>query len=96
MKKHENPTSPENLVADILNRKIYLKNISDKAINAIKELGASQDKISGRPVWLISYNDDHELAKKLHELNELGFLFIGEPAGWPPLRYLIKSEKKIS
>ena len=47
MNKHENLNSPENLVSDILNHKIYLKNISDKSIDALEEIGASQKQIAG-------------------------------------------------
>jgi len=48
MNKHENPTSPENLVADILNHKIYLKNISNTSIKAVEKIGAFQKQIAGR------------------------------------------------
>ncbi|HKI54989.1 MAG TPA: hypothetical protein VJ987_12755 [Anaerolineales bacterium] len=95
MNKHENLNSPENLVSDILNHKIYLKNISDISVNAIEEeIGAFQKQIAGRTVWLITFTNDSELAKKLHELNELGFLFIGEPAGWPPAEIFDRIRKK--
>ena len=94
MNKYEDPTSPENLVADIINHKIYLKKVSDNVINALEKIGASQDKIADQPVWLIKFTDDHELAKKLHDLNELGFLFIGEPAGWPPAEIFDQTRKK--
>jgi hypothetical protein len=84
MSKSEQPLFPQNFVSNILNHKIYLENMEDQSITAVKKIGAFQDKIAGRPVWLINYAGDDELAKKLHELNEIGFLFVGEPAGWPP------------
>jgi len=94
MSQYKQPHSPQNYVADILNHKIYLNNISDQVIDAIKEIGAFQDEITGQPVWLIHYGNDKELAEKLHELNKLGFLFVGEPAGWPPAEVFDHIRKK--
>lgn len=84
MSKDEQRPSPQNLVVNILNHKVYLQNISADVMDAIKEIGAIEYEIAGRPVCSVEYSDDHELAKKLHHLNRLGFLFVGEPAGWPP------------
>lgn len=68
--------------------------MSSQVIDAVKEFGAFQKEIAGQPVWLINYADDEELAKKLHELNSLGFLFVGEPAGWPPAAVFDHIRKK--
>ncbi len=76
-------SSPQNLVTLIIDD-IYLKNISTDKIDAIREIGAHEEKDSGKTVWAIGYRDEHDLAAKLADLNRLGFLFVGEPAGWPP------------
>jgi hypothetical protein len=77
MKNNEPFSFPENLVADVVNHKIYLKNMSNQLVGATIEIGAFQDNIAGRSVWLIKYANDDELANKLRELCKLGFLFIG-------------------
>ena len=94
MNKSEDNSNPRNLVLDILGHKIYLENMSSEMIDAVKELGAFQKQIAGEPVWLINCADDQELVKKLHELNSLGFLFVGEPAGWPPAEVFDYFRKK--
>jgi hypothetical protein len=76
-------SSPQNLVTLIL-KNIRLENVSTNNIDRIKGIGAYEGKVSDKTVWILDYVDEHELAKKLHELNILGFLFVGEPAGWPP------------
>ncbi len=47
-------------------------------------IGTFQKKVAGELIWLINYVDDDDLAEKMHALNSLGFLFVGEPGGWPP------------
>ncbi len=94
MNKPEGRPNPQNLVVNILDDKIYLRNMSSEMIDAVKKIGAFQKQIAGEPVWLISCTDDDELAKKLHNLNSLGFLFVGEPAGWPPAEVFDYMRKK--
>jgi len=97
MSKSHQPPAPQNLVLDILNHKIYLENMTSQMIEAVKELGAFQKEVAGEPIWLINYDDDADLAKKLYELNNLGFLFVGEPGGWPPAEIFKKlREKKLT
>lgn len=91
---------PLNYVSAIVNHKmIYLRNVSEQAINNIKELGASRGpthKLTGLPDWIINCISEIDLAEKLEALNKLGFLFVDEPAGWPPaavFEYL--REKKL-
>jgi hypothetical protein len=92
--KSEEKFNPQNLVVNILGEKIYLKNMSSQMIDAIRELGAFQKEIAGEQVWLINCIDDEELTKKLHELNRMGFLFVGESAGWPPAEVFDYFRKK--
>jgi len=94
MSRSEQSPKPQNLVLDILNHKIYLENMSSQMVDVVREIGAFQKEIAGQSVWLINYADDNELAKRLHELNSLGFLFVGEPAGWPPAEVFDHIRKK--
>lgn len=52
-------------------------------VNTVKEMGAFQMAFQTELVWLIECTDDDELIKTLQELNRLGFLFTGAPAGYP-------------
>lgn len=94
MSNQESNLLPKNLVANIVNRKIYLKNISDQTLETIEEMGALLDEIAGRQYWIINYTDDQELARRLHDLNRLGFLFIGGQTGWPPAEVFDQIRKK--
>lgn len=94
MSKQESHLSPKDLVANIVNRKIYLKNISEQTLNTIKNLGALSDEIAGQQYWLIKYTNDQELAQNLHVLNQLGFLFIGGSTGWTPAAVFDHLRKK--
>lgn len=83
MNNYSEISSPPNLVT-LVTKTIRLENVSDPKIEAIKKIGAYEDKESERKAWLINYANENELANKLNELNKLNFLFVGEPAGWPP------------
>ena len=83
MSNYSESINPPNIVTLILDN-IRLERVTNQVIAAIKEIGAYEDKIQGKTVWIIDFSNDSELANKLHELNELGFLFVGGPAGWPP------------
>jgi hypothetical protein len=74
---------PQNYIADVTNA-ICLKNVSNQLISTLKEMGAYHEEFAGEEYWIIKYADDNELFSKLLELNRMGFLFVDEPAGWPP------------
>lgn len=96
MTLNKEPLSPSNLVT-LIQKKIRLENVSDESINALKAIGAQDDKIAGEIIWFIPYADEGELAARLDDLNKLGFLFVGEdPLGWPPADVFIHlREKKL-
>ncbi len=84
MTYHMNHLSPPNLVA-LITKRIYLDNVSAQTIDSISRIGAYEDKRSSNGAWAIDFTDDDELAKRLSELRDLGFLFVGEdPSGWSP------------
>jgi hypothetical protein len=77
------PSTPKNLVANIVGQKIYLENMSDEMIETVKGMGAFQMAYRTELIWLIECADEDEVIKTLQELNRLGFLFAGAPAGYP-------------
>jgi len=96
VKINNDPLSPSNLVT-LIQKKIRLGNVSEESINALKVVGAEDGSIAGKTVWFIPYADERELAAILDDLNQLGFLFVGEdPLGWPPADVFIRlREKKL-
>lgn len=89
------PPTPRNLVT-LIQKNIRLEKVSDQNINVVKDIGGQERKIDGETVWLVPYTDEHDLAEKLHILNQLGFLFIGaDPLGWPPADVFIRLREKM-
>jgi hypothetical protein len=85
--------APQNLVT-FIQKNIRLENVSSQNIVAIIGIGAYERNIRGKIFWIIDYFDENELAEKLRELNILGFLFEGEPTGWPPAEVFDNLRKK--
>lgn len=83
MKQFNQPRIPQNLIVNIIGEKIYLKNLSDEMTEAIKIMKASQTAFSNDLLWLIECVNEEDVIKTLLELNRLGFLFTGGPAGYP-------------
>jgi hypothetical protein len=94
MSSSQEPPTPQNLVIDIQSHEIHLDHISNQMFDAVKGIGAFQKQIAGELAWLIYCASDDELTEKLDKLNRLGFLFVGEPAGWPPAEYFDYFRKK--
>jgi hypothetical protein len=84
MKNNTNMPLPPNVVSLILNKTIRLEIISNDLVDSIKLLGAQESNLDDKIVWVITFQDNYELARKLQELNKLGVLFVGQPSGWPP------------
>jgi hypothetical protein len=78
----------------ILKDKICLDSISSRLLDATMKLGAYKRQIGGKSRWVIDFADNKELARKLQQLNQLGFLFVGEPAGWPPAEVFDRIREK--
>ncbi len=83
MSQFNQSRNPQNLVANIVGEKIYLKNMSSQMIETVKGMGAFQMAFGAELVWMIECADEDALIKTLQELNRLGFLFVGSPSGWP-------------
>lgn len=77
------PSTPKNLVIGIIGRKVHVDNMSGQMIETAKRMGAFQMAVGDELVWLIECADEDELMKILRELNQLGFIFVGAPAGYP-------------
>jgi hypothetical protein len=96
MSQFEQPHSPQNLVANIVGKRIYLENLSDQIINIVKRMGAFQMAYGADLIWLIECAGEDELVKTLLELNRLGFIFIGGHSGYPAadmFAFLLKRNK---
>lgn len=75
---------PENYVSLILGGKIRLEHVTEDLEGLIVEMGGKQEVIENRPVWVLNYESDQQLAQLSERLNKEGVLFAGGPAGWPP------------
>jgi hypothetical protein len=84
MKNDKTPLRPSNYVSLIQNNKIQLENVSDDLISAVKDLGAREDRLDSKLVWILPFTNKTELTELLSRLNKLDFLFVGQPYGWPP------------
>lgn len=74
---------PQNIVANIVGKKVYLKNMSNQIIEVVKGMGAFQMAYGSELIWLIECADEDVLIKTLRGLNQLGFLFVGGHSGYP-------------
>ncbi len=77
------PQTPQNLIVNILGEKIYLQNLTDKIIEIVQGMGASPETYGNNLLWLIECTNEVSVVKTLQELNRIGFLFTGGPAGYP-------------
>ena len=76
--------SPQNYITIILNNTIRIENVSEAGGLIIKELNGHEDELAGERVWILDFKDEKQEADLLSKLNEAKFLFVGQPAGWPP------------
>ena len=83
MKQHDQSSNPQNIVSNIVGKKIYLENMGSQIIDVIKGMGAKQMAYGAKLIWLIECADENELIKTLRELNQQGFLFEGGSSGYP-------------
>jgi hypothetical protein len=83
MSQFDQSHTPPNVVVNIVGENIYLEDVSNQMIETIKRMGAFQMAFGAKLVWLIECADEDKLVKTLQELNQLGFLFVGAPAGYP-------------
>lgn len=92
--RNQDTTTPKNFVSLILNDEIRIEKVTDSSSVFLKELGAHNDEIAGEKVWVLEFIDERQEAELLSKLNEAGFLFVGEPAGWPPAEIFDYLRKK--
>ena len=72
MSQINKPLSPQNLVANIVDKTVYLERMTSRMIVVVKEMGAFQTNYGSELVWLIECPDKDMLIKTLLELNQLG------------------------
>lgn len=82
MSQFNHSRTPHNLVANIVDKTIFLDNISENMIDTAKSMGANETAYGVKLVCLIECADSDELVKKLVELNRLGFIFKGGSSGY--------------
>ena len=83
MNQHDQSSNPQNIVSNIVGKKIYLGNMASSMIDVVKEIGAKQLAYGAKFIWLIECSDENNLLKTLQELNQQGFLFEGGSSGYP-------------
>ena len=82
MKQLDQSRTPQNLVANIVDKTVYLERMTSRMIVVVKEMGAFQTNYGSELVWLIECPDKDMLIKTLLELNQLGFIFAGGSSGY--------------
>ncbi len=98
MSQHDQSSNPQNIVSNIVGKKIYLGNMIDPTIDVVKEMGAKQMAYGAKFIWLIECADENDLLKTLQELNQQGFLFEGGSSGYPAADVfaLLLDKKKLN
>ena len=98
MSQFKQSNNPQNLISNIVGKKIYLENISAQMIDSLKEMGAFQMAYRDKLIWLIQCADRDVLIKTLQELNHLGFLFVGGNSGYSAVDTftLLLNEKNLN
>ncbi|HKI54987.1 MAG TPA: hypothetical protein VJ987_12745 [Anaerolineales bacterium] len=76
-------SNPQNIVSNIVGKKIYLENMTTPMIDVVKEVGAKQMAYGAKLIWLIECADENGVIETLRELNQQGFLFEGGSSGYP-------------
>lgn len=94
MNQHNQTNGPQNIVSNIVGKKIYLENMSSQMIDRVKEMGVIQIPYGAELIWLFECPDENRLRTTLQELNRLGFLFAGSPHGWPPAEIVADLREK--
>jgi len=83
-KKNLDNNLPYNFISFIDKNKIRVNNATEPASIFLKKLGGHIENIFGENYWVLDFEDVQQLSELLSTLNEAGFLFVGEPSGWPP------------
>ena len=74
---------PKNYVSLIQDGKIRIETVTAAIEHELLSLGG-QSVIEGGEIWIIPFEGTEALAKVLDQLNRIGVMFVGQPAGWPP------------
>jgi len=61
-----------------------LENVTKGLESIVVGLGGRQDWVEGRPLWILDFDGDQQLASLSARLSSEGVLFAGGLAGWPP------------
>ena len=61
MNEQNQSSNPENIVSNIVGKKIYLENMASPTIDVVKEIGAKQIAYGDKFIWLIECIDENGL-----------------------------------
>src|SRR5262245_61442461 len=75
---------PENYVDLIQDNQIRVEHVTSRLRAELINLGAFRQNSNSEAIWLLSFENEVQLAALLSRLRDLGVLFVGGPAGWPP------------
>jgi len=76
--------SPQNYVSLILGEEIRINHVSAEVVQQLITLGAYERIVNSEVVWTIQAEDEQALGKIMGQLRDMGIMFVGGPAGWPP------------
>ena len=75
---------PDNYISFIQDGELRAEHVTSELGRALASLGGSEKQLRKGIGWVLKYADDASLGRLLGELRDMGFLFMDEPAGWPP------------
>jgi hypothetical protein len=63
---------------------VWLRNVTPSMVDVLKQLGAYEEEDRGDIEWVFRVDSDQALGQLLGKLRDMGILFGGDKAGWPP------------
>lgn len=82
-----------NYVEWIQSNKIFILSEDKRNKIFLKSLGAKK-KLFKKNEWILKYQDDNDLAKKMMQLRDNDFMFAGGHQGWEPISIFRHLRKK--
>jgi len=76
--------SPQNYVSLVLGEEIRVNHVTANVARWLEAIGARECIVNGELVWVVKADDEQALGEMMGQLRDMGVLFAGGPAGWPP------------
>ena len=76
--------SPHNYVSLVLEDAIRVNHVTPEVALQLEAIGAQKETICDETVWVIRVSNEQKIGKIMGQLRDMGVLFAGGPAGWPP------------